>query len=360
MSTRVLNPALYQALVKKYKEVRISNQGLRWTWFKDSKGTIKTKDHGEQYYIRCPMCEDEKLRCTISHINGLKIHPFTSPVTWLIQCYNCGFGTATFKMPKGKTPLGLLLGSFEQQALAGLINPQIEKVDLANVPRAELIIPGTLGSIVEGSAAHTYLTETRKLNPKLLEQVYGMRRITDTLPQYKSLEEHLYIPSYEKGVLVSWQSRDVYGSRPNPYYIAKASKKTVFNLDLACQYNFLVICEGVFDAIACGNNGVALFGKTITSRQMDLFAEVKKPVIVALDPEATEDAAKAVTSLREVLGSNNVFRLTYPTDWPTTWVERKNKSIPKDAADMGYAFMKSYIQKTIETNYGTMGRGLFG
>src|SRR5690606_20821036 len=67
----------------------------------------------------------------------------------------------------------------------------------------------------------------------------------------------------------------------------------IFNLNNAKKSGVVVINEGVFDATTVGDYGVALFGKTLSVKQLvQLIKADLDAVYVMLDPDAIDDAIK--------------------------------------------------------------------
>lgn len=348
-----LNVELYEQLKRQFGEVKIANEGeaYRFTINNRKTGIARLTDvqAGEQYYVRCPVCKDHKQRLTISHINGQKLLGLEDlgPVTWKVRCFNCDF-------PKGETgaknALNILLSDYANRVRLGLVT----KLD-CDGPAVikEMEGPGELGAITPDTAAGIYL-QRRNFDLGLLTDKYKMQRIVTPKSDRRFLAERVFIPVYADGKLVYWQARDVYGMNDTPpYYICKGGTKSLFNFDLASKANFMVISEGVFDAITIGTNAVALFGKSLTPRQLDQLSRYRKPVIVALDPdEAGQEATpKVVSIIRERLGLNAI-PVKYPADWPTVYVERKQKTIPADAADVGSKKIRDVIRATIRKEFG--------
>lgn len=61
----------------------------------------------------------------------------------------------------------------------------------------------------------------------------------------------------------------------------------VFNLNNAKRNGFAVVCEGVFDAMTVGDSGTALFGKTLSMRQLEAYMKADLELVyIMLDPDA--------------------------------------------------------------------------
>jgi len=124
--------------------------------------------------------------------------------------------------------------------------------------------------------------------------------------KYGEYAYRVIVPTYEEGRLVYWLGRDFTGKQekkvmnPSKTLCGVGSKEWVFNLNVAMDYRDLVICEGVFDAIATGLRAVALFGKHASEIQLSKIRRIPfRSVTMLLDADAARDAEKlADTFLR--------------------------------------------------------------
>lgn len=132
----------------------------------------------------------------------------------------------------------------------------------------------------------------------------------------------LIFPVYENRKLMYWQARAMYDEAPaGMRYIkvlnppkepgAPGSKDVVFNLDLACEFEKVVITEGPIDAIKAGPEAVATFGKTISPVQVSkLIKAGAKEFVLMWDADAYKDAQEAAKWLAS-------FLPTYLVNLPT-------------------------------------------
>lgn len=128
--------------------------------------------------------------------------------------------------------------------------------------------------------------------------------------KYLSLRNSVVFFTFDAyGKYVYWNTRSI---EPNPYLKtinapAKdneySRKDVVFNLNKAKNQPFIVINEGVFDALTFGDFGVATFGKQVTDRQIDLILKTirdrdRKPKIyLFLDKDATKETVDSASRL---------------------------------------------------------------
>jgi hypothetical protein len=72
----------------------------------------------------------------------------------------------------------------------------------------------------------------------------------------------------------------------------------VFHLAAAMTYNEVVITEGVFSAIAVGDDAVGTYGKNITDVQIMMLVKASfDQYIIALDGDARKDAVQLAQAL---------------------------------------------------------------
>ena len=108
---------------------------------------------------------------------------------------------------------------------------------------------------------------TDPVGKKALKYLTGRHLDADTIEIYRlgycKYGEYAYriiIPTYEEGRLVYWLGRDFTGKQdlkvknPSKAHAGVGSKEWLFNMNLAEDFRHLVICEGVFDAMAAGLN----------------------------------------------------------------------------------------------------------
>ena len=343
----MLNPKLYEALKNKFGDVKISNEGANYV-AKRRKRVVKGNivsiiediNRGEQYCVNCPACGG-KFKLTISYISGTTPSPHVKPVWHKVHCFKCDYG----KSPGNKEELKKLLSGYSTLVSAGAV--KLKKSSVSSEKPLEDY--GKLAKIHEDSSAAMYL-EGRGFDPVKLSKIYNFRRMDEPRESREFLTNYIFIPMYRFGKLVSWQARAIYPSQSPRWYIAKGGKKPIFGLDLAAQTSCIIIQEGVFDAIACGFSGTAIMGKFLTGYQSESLRDVKKPIVVCLDPDASADAKKLYIHLKESHG-NLVSLFKYPDNWPEEYSIDKKKMIPKDAASVGNKVICPLLNKHLKENY---------
>ena len=95
------------------------------------------------------------------------------------------------------------------------------------------------------------------------------------------LSHRVIVPFYYKRNIVGWTARAL-NSGIKPKYHSDHPSNFVFNLDQQHYDNkFVIVCEGVFDALAV--DGVAVLGADITDTQAELIESLGREIIVVPD-----------------------------------------------------------------------------
>jgi len=149
----------------------------------------------------------------------------------------------------------------------------------------------------------------------------------------------IIIPSFENGKVVYFIGRDFMGQKlryknPIKSELGVGSDDVVFNIDKARELGRAVICEGVFDAIRVGEDGVALFGSDLSDHQMLKLADIQK-IYVLLDRDMIKKAAVIAERFDELNRSVHLVvmpkitvnpvtkkKMKDPADWPREEVRK--------------------------------------
>ena len=110
------------------------------------------------------------------------------------------------------------------------------------------------------------------------------------------------IPSYSSnGELNYFVGRDIYDGGMK--YKNPPVSKDVIGFDLFINWNEpIILCEGVFDAIAIRRNAIPLFGKTIPKSLMKkIYEKQVKQIYILLDSDAIMDSIKMTDSLMKMV-----------------------------------------------------------
>ena len=158
-------------------------------------------------------------------------------------------------------------------------------------------------------------------------------------------EEGLYanriiVPSYRSdGDLNYFVGRDIYGGGFK--YKNPPVSKDVIGFDLFINWNEpIVLCEGVFDAIAIRRNAIPLFGKTIPKSLMKkIYEKQVKQIYILLDSDAISDSIKMTDNLMK--NGINVYYVNLSEE---------------DPSDMGFKKVINLIKETKQTSFSDLMR----
>ena len=140
-------------------------------------------------------------------------------------------------------------------------------------------------------------------------------------------QNRIIVPSYDSdGKLNYFIGRDFY--KGGMKYKNPPISKDIIGFDLYVNWNEpIILCEGVFDAIAIKNNSIPLFGKTILPKLYKKIIEKRvKHIVISLDDDAFKDSLKMTNKFMD-MGINVSF------------VKLKGK----DPSEIGYEKMVSEL-----------------
>ena len=152
----------------------------------------------------------------------------------------------------------------------------------------------------------------------------------------------IIIPSYDAdGKLNYFIARDMFPNSKLKYKNPPMSKDTVC-FEMFINWNEpIVLCEGVFDAIAIRNNVIPLLGKFPSKTLVKRLVEKKvKKIYVALDEDARQDAIKL-----------SKFLMDYGIK--TYLLDMKDK----DPSEMGFKQFWNTVENTKQSKFSDIIRG---
>ena len=148
------------------------------------------------------------------------------------------------------------------------------------------------------------------------------------------------IPSYSSnGELNYFVGRDIYDGGMK--YKNPPVSKDVIGFDLFINWNEpIILCEGVFDAIAIRRNAIPLFGKTIPKSLMKkIYEKQVKQIYILLDSDAIMDSIKMTDSLMK--NGIDVYYVNLSEE---------------DPSDMGFKKVINLIKETKQTSFSDLMR----
>jgi len=117
--------------------------------------------------------------------------------------------------------------------------------------------------------------------------------------EYGPYKNRIILPSYNNlGELNYFTARDFYGYSNRKYLNPSYDREQNIINELFINWSFpVVLCEGIFDAIAIGINAIPLMGKSITSLLRMKLLHYGQPTYIALDEDAYMDAVESANDL---------------------------------------------------------------
>lgn len=232
---------------------------------------------GDEFRFTCPFCEKDNDRHLYFNSNKL---------LWV--CFKCN-SKGTFKtlLRKLGVPQELEDQIPEDRGELESLILELSKSELlgkSEGPKSVAIgYPCETFPVVKKTEAFNYLFGARGFSVEDIEHyslVYG---------QHRGLR--IFVPTFDSnGEMVYWVARLLSGgkSKDAKYVNPSLEKTTLFNID-QIESDTMILCEGVFSAMAAGRNAAAAFGKTLNQDQLNkvLFSKFKE-IAVSFDSDAYE------------------------------------------------------------------------
>ena len=197
----------------------------------------------------------------------------------------------------------------------------IDDINIVKLPKE---IKSLIGDkTFEGRHAKAYLKKRGIIDEDIIKYNIGY----STNGRYN---DSVIIPSYNSEYKLNYFiSRKIVDSN-RKYDSPKCDKNAIIGLESNVNWKTpIILCEGIFDAIAIKRNVIPLFGKTIPKALMMKLVETNvKTVYVALDRDALKDALKYAEELL------NLGKDVYLVDLDD-----------KDPSEMGFDKFTSLVHK---------------
>lgn len=292
-----LNVPLYNALQRAFKKVKVTrpNQpihGNREVRIDPVTGKARVSlrtvpgGSGEEYLVCCPFCNDRRFRLSINHRWGVYDPQLKSRNLHLAICYN----EDCLSNSDNRWKLWQIV-SLHMTLDAAVTLPPAEAVlsnsesEIKEVSPPGLIKP--LASLPESHPAVQYVRH-RGFDERYLTEVFQIGYVVDS-DQFRYVGR-LYVPIFFRGKLSGWQLRTIANDQPRWYTCPGMPKSCLlYNADNALPQDVKILVEGASSCWAVGIQGLAAFGKTVSTKQFSLINEsMSSPdsrLILMLDPD---------------------------------------------------------------------------
>ncbi|MBQ9692953.1 MAG: hypothetical protein IJV70_07355 [Clostridia bacterium] len=316
------NPRLYLKLQELFGEVRVARAGetgvppevykdpVTGKWFTRY---VTGMNHGEEYHVCCPFCQDTGFHLYINHQYGLS-DPYGNAIR-LANCYH-----RCLEKPENRNRL------FQDVAVAYRTQPvnmalakKLQKTPPPAVVRPVPVLENVrlLSDLPPEHSANQYLL-SRGFDLSIAKTFqlgyYENERASSVIE--KMANGRLIIPICQDHVQVGWQARKISDSARGPKYFTSPGLSVgsvLYNFDAARKGAYVVLTEGVADVWRIGDPAVCLFGKALSLGQKSLILKELsgKKIVVMLDRDAEADGNRIVQQLRNA-GAADVQFLGIP------------------------------------------------
>lgn len=293
---------------------------------------------GDELIYLCPFCEDN------GKTPDTKGHLYVNTKNYLYFCQRCG--------AKGYVGPSEVEYEFDpiptDEELYGLLEDALGRDD-----SSERVFPIPPNLVDPQSDAGIYLSN-RGITPDIVEYYsirqgqgrYMDRVIVPNVVTHDPYEDtdvtDMYVGRYIREIPVDSEGHQAFPKYVNP--IGANKSHIVFNLHRIPKGDPIVICEGVFSAISAGKRAVAIYGKSISDRQLQMIlANSPSMVYVCLDPDARREAGRLC------------YRLSARTSAPIFDVRLPDGHDPNS---LGTDAFMGYLTST--RRFDPVERGLFG
>jgi hypothetical protein len=300
MSTKPLNPLLYERLKTVFGHVRVSNEGQAMVseYLKDPLTGNWKKNltcPGEYYQVCCDRCRDTRFRLYFSHTWGRRDEQGWRNL-WLMLCYN----ENCYRDPEARKDMYERLCACRDE----LATARVFEGEVVTTPR-DVKMPGPmfrLDTLPEDHPANVYMA-SRHFDPVRLGRFYGVGYCPQSF--YYLARHRIIIPVYDGGRLKGWQARyigeldwkDKTQNTPPKYWTCPGMDRgrLLYNLDNARRYRTAVVVEGPTDVFAVGPMAVASLGFPPTKAQLRRLVDDFRnhSVVFLFDPDVRDRPATA-------------------------------------------------------------------
>jgi len=241
---------------------------------------------GEYRYL-CPRCRHD------AHKFGFNVHKGIG------HCFNCDY-TATVQ--KLFQDMGV---DFKEEGPA----PTLEEVEdgLSELVSDQVFpvvsLPPEAFPAAQSQDAMWYLANRRLTSTEV--ETYQIHYCTQGLYQYRVI-----LPCFIAGKIRGFSARAVSPEALVKYLYppGMAKSEILWNLDRARQYGRVIITEGVFDALAVGDDAVASLGKFLSKGQRNILISLGiKEVVLLYDSDAHDAAYLAAKELSKYMSTKIVL-----------------------------------------------------
>ena len=240
-------------------------------------GRSKSARGGDEAVFTCPSCNHHKKKLTFNLLSQK------------FQCWVCGYkGHRAFQLLKKIKAPGSIYEKLKEIDNQYNFKKQLKQKNNTNV----LTLPKEAIPIISSSAilskhALHYLDQRGITKQDIVK--YDLHYCEEG-----NLKNMVVIPSYDKEGLINYYVGRSFDKNAYIKHKLASSTKDIIGFEMYINWDLpVILCEGVFDAMAIKRNAIPLFGKKISTNLMKKIIESNvKKIYLALDEDALKDAFK--------------------------------------------------------------------
>jgi DNA primase len=277
------------------------------------------KDHA----FHCPICNHKKPKLIVNVSTGQ------------YNCWTCHPAT------KGKTPVSLFkkLGVEKERMIEMKGYFKSDRTKIEEVETKRIFLPKEFISMTENDKSLEYRRAAVYLKNRGINE-FDVRKYNIGYCKEGRYRNRVIVPSYDKSGQVNYFIARSFEKEAYQKYDAPSVNKTeIIGLEYFVNWSVpVILCEGIFDAIAIKRNVIPLFGKSITKALMLKLVESQvKTVYLALDKDALKEA---LTYSEQLI---NLGKEVYLIELDG-----------KDPSDLGFDNMTKLLQKAKPLTFGDL------
>ena len=144
------------------------------------------------------------------------------------------------------------------------------------------------------------------------------------------LQNRIIVPIIEEGEMYFWTARDILNQKPKYLHSPKEQFTKASHILYPFDYSvsYVVVCEGIFDAIALQNQGVnatCVFGASVSSVQLKMLKEYGGRLVAGFDTDpAGLVALERLEKARKMLSMDSIY-VVIPPEGCKDWSEAHEK-----------------------------------
>ena len=272
----------------------------------------------ENYAFNCPFCNHRKPKLEINMHTNEEGKNFWE--CWVCQTRGQTIRSLLYQLKTPKEEAQNVLKYLPKGAQA-----QYQQLSIVELPKEYQPLYKASDKSVVANMVKKYLYERGLTDNDFIKYSIGYTNTGD-------YGGRVIIPSYSESNQLNFFVARTYDGNYFKYKNPEASKDIIFFENLINWNQPIILCEGVFDAMAIRRNAIPILGKSIsTSLYKKIITSTVKDIYIALDTDARD---KALEIGEKFLNQGKrVFLVNLPD---------------KDPSEMGFKAFTEHIQSAEE------------